>query len=109
MILITYTWLSIKKVIFKIALLAHKSLMGIAPSHLQELFCYTHFGREPKLTVPYFHSSYGQRSFSCAAPRLYNKLPMYVKSSNSLFKFKKILKTYLFCMNDYELNKLYKV
>ena len=35
-------WLSFKKrVIFKIALLAHKFLMGIAPSHLQELFCYT--------------------------------------------------------------------
>ena len=62
--------------------------MGIAPSHLQELFCYTHFGHGPKLTVPYFHSSYGQCSFSCAAPRLYNKLPMSIKSSNSLVKFK---------------------
>ena len=108
--LIKLHWLTIKKrVIFKIALLAHKSLLGIAPSYLQEMFLYAHFGREPKLIAPPCYTSYGQRSFSYSAPRIYNKLPHFVKSSANITDFKKTLKTFLFDLSDVELSKLYKL
>ena len=107
--LINLHWLSVKKrIIFKIALLAQKSLAGIAPKYLQEMFSYAHFGRKLSLIVPYSQTSYGQRSFSCAAPRIYNKLPQYVTSSETIHEFKKHLKTFLFHLSDSELNKLYQ-
>ena len=40
--------------------------------------------------------TYGERSFSYAAPNVWNKLPEKVKSAESLNVFKKNLKTYLF-------------
>ena len=38
----------------------------------------------------------GDRAFQCAAPKLWNGLPLHVKQSNSLKTFKKNLKTFLF-------------
>ena len=103
-------WLTIKKrVIFKIALLTYKSLVGIAPTYLQEMFCYAHFGRHPKLIIPYSQSLHGQRSFSNAAPRIYNKLPDHIKSSARIDVFKKSLKTFLFNLSDSELSTLYRI
>ena len=40
--------------------------------------------------------TFGERSFSNAAPEVWNKLPEYIKSSQSTAIFKKNLKTYLF-------------
>lgn len=39
-------WLSIKKrIVFKIALLAHKSIIGMAPQYLQDMFQFSHHGQ----------------------------------------------------------------
>jgi hypothetical protein len=38
--------------------------------------------------------------FACAAPRLWNKLPQKLRSSQSLLAFKKNLKTFLFTQLD---------
>ena len=101
-------WLPIKKrIIFKIALLTHKALIGLAPKYLQEMFSYSHHGRRLKLIIPNFRSSYGKRSFSCAAPRIYNHLPTTVTTSKDIYQFKNSLKTFLFNLTDYELKKLY--
>ena len=44
-----------------------------------------------------YSKTFGERSFSNAAPEVWNKLPEYIKSSQSTAIFKKNLKTYLFC------------
>ena len=43
--------------------------------------------------------TYGERSFSYAAPDVWNQLPQDVKSSETIAIFKKRLKTYLFTCN----------
>ena len=40
--------------------------------------------------------TYGERAFSVAAPRLWNKLPLQIRFSSSEAVFKANLKTYLF-------------
>ena len=42
---------------------------------------------------PRFAKSWGSRSFLCAAPHLWNKLPEYVKTAKSVDSFKTMLKT----------------
>ena len=46
----------------------------------------------PRVAVP----SYGERAFSVAAARLWNGLPVELKSCTDLVIFKKLLKTFLF-------------
>ena len=40
--------------------------------------------------------SYGDRSFSVAAPTLWNTLPVSLRNTDSILTFKSSLKTYLF-------------
>ena len=47
------------------------------------------------LIEPKSNRYWGDRSFSHAAPRLWNQLPSYVKSSVFIVQFKKKLKTHL--------------
>ena len=42
------------------------------------------------------HSTFADRSFSCYGPKLWNKLPDYIKSAASVDIFKKLLKPHLF-------------
>lgn len=102
-------WLDIRKrIIFKIALLAYKSINGIAPKYLQDFFRFCHHGHTLKLIVPSASSRYGDRSFSVIGPRLYNNLPLHITTSLSLASFKTSLKTYLFTLSDSETQKLYR-
>ena len=59
------------------------------------------------------HRTYAERSFSYMAPRLYNKLPIDLKSVNSVELFQSKLKTYIFhlCydLNTGELRPEYKL
>ena len=100
-------WLTVRKrVIFKLGLLAYKSVNGLAPVYLQELFRYAHHGHTLKLMVPQVNSSFGQKSFSVIGPRLFNKLPVSITSSINVDVFKKALKTYLFNLSLNDLNKI---
>ena len=84
-------WLNIRKrVVFKIGLLAYKSINGLAPQYLQDMFRYSHHGHVLKLIVPYSFSKYGNKCFSITiiGPRIYNKLPLHVTSSISTESFK---------------------
>ena len=104
-------WLSIKKrVIFKIALLSYKALNGIAPLYLQELFKYCHHGHSLKLMVPYNHclKNFSGRSFSVVGPKLINSLPSHITKCDSVTSFKASLKTFLFNLPNYEVDKLFK-
>ena len=98
-------WLSVKKrVIFKIALLVYKSVNGIAPPYLQQLFGYVSHGNTIRLDVPHTNSKLGARAFSVIGPKIYNSLPSDVKESSNIMTFKQKLKTYLFSKCDFELN-----
>ena len=82
--LIYLHWLTIKRrIIFKLALLVHKSLLGLSPlyigglyKYIQEMLSYAHYGQKVRLLVALTNTRDGQRSFSdehqdCI---LYNKL-----------------------------------
>ena len=103
-LLIDLHWLPVEqRIIFKILLITYKALNGLAPSYVVDLL-------EPyvprrslrsssklKLTEPTFHlKSYGFRSFSICAPRLWNSIPFEIRSSSSIDNFKSKLKTHLF-------------
>jgi hypothetical protein len=96
-------WLPVNyRIIYKLMLFVFKSLNGVAPAYIDDLLQIYNPPRtlrssnKMKLVEPKSHHSWGDRSFSCAAPRIWNKLPLHIKSSNTLMQFKKNLKTYLF-------------
>ena len=98
-------WLPVKqRVVFKIVLLTYKALNDIGPSYLKELLhpytpCrdglrITNMGllQEPKTN--YINTE--RRAFGAAAPREWNRLPLYIKLKPSVDSFKSALKTFLF-------------
>ena len=97
-------WLPIEnRIVFKILLLTFKARAKLAPQYIQDLINdYTpqrnlRSGSKCLLETPNYNlESYGKRAFSVAAPRLWNSLPMELKTSTSIDIFKKKLKTYLF-------------
>ena len=98
-------WLPIEdRIIFKVLLLAYKSLNDVGPVYLKDL---QHFYKPSfnlrsaddslKLIIPRTKlSTYGDRAFSVIAAVEWNKLPMQIRSSKSVQSFKSQLKTYLF-------------
>ena len=97
-------WLPVEQRInFKILLITYKALNGQAPTYLSDLLSYYRPARplrsstqNPLRNPCYNLKNYGGRSFAVAAPRLWNALPMAVKSSNSVDIFKRQLKSHLF-------------
>ena len=101
--LIELHWLPVRQRIqFKILLLTWKSLNGLAPSYISQLltpYVPTRTLRSSDkllLKIPKTFSSYGDRAFSSCAPKLWNSLPMDIRSCVSINAFKNRLKTYLF-------------
>ena len=97
-------WLPVKKrIVYKIAVLTYNCLYDNAsPVYLKDLisnYVPTRSLRsadknllvKPKRKL----KTFGDRSFSYAAPDVWNNLPLFVKSSESLCIFKKRLKTHL--------------
>lgn len=103
-VLYRLNWLPVEQRIeFKLLLLTFKALHNTAPSYLRELIEPYVPSRSLRssnlnfLSKPVFKlKSYGKRSFSCAAPELWNSLPLNIRSVNSLSTFKKLVKTWLF-------------
>ena len=97
-------WLPVEQRInFKILLITYKALNGQAPTYISDLLSYYRPARllrsstQNLLRNPCYNlKNYGDRFFAVAAPRLWNALPMAVKSSNSVDIFKRQLKSYLF-------------
>lgn len=101
----TLHWLPVRQRIqFKLAVLTYKALNGLAPAYLSDCLSVAHsagaYGLRSSdrsdLTVPRSRLVFGDRSFRCAAPRVWNSLPESVRASHSLATFKKNLKTFLF-------------
>lgn len=97
-------WLPVKeRVKYKILLLTFKVIQGLSPQYISELIITKQHGRNLRsnskflLQVPRTKTAtFGDRSFSCAAPKLWNELPPYLHSIDSLVTFKTKLKSYLF-------------
>lgn len=97
-------WLPVKyRIDFKILLLTFKALHSLAPPYLTDLLhIYTpsrtlRSSLSLSLVLPRIRlKTMGARTFSHAAPRLWNSLPLDIRNIDSLHTFKSRLKTYLF-------------
>ena len=91
------------RIIFKILVQTYKALNGLAPSYIKDLLKYKNSGRVLRFSNK--HSldepmaklkTYGDRAYSVAAPKLWNKLPLDIRLSSVVTVFKTNLKTCLF-------------
>ena len=94
-------WLPVsQRIVFKLMLIVHKSVNNIAPIYISELLkVYTpsrnlRSSNMSLLKEPTSKRTWGDRSFSVAAPRLWNHLPTKLKSCHSITRFKSLLKTH---------------
>lgn len=98
-------WLPIEfRITYKLLLITFKCLSGNAPVYLSELLDIYVPSRQLRSSSSVLLSehkttnSFGDRSFKCAAPHLWNKLPIAIRLINNMRQFKKALKTHLFSM-----------
>ena len=90
-------WLRVReRIVFKIALLVHKCLYGVAPNCLKKMLVYAGSQRTMKLKQATYSLSYGSRSFRRMAPKIWNLLPIKIRCESDVMDFKKQLKTFLF-------------
>jgi len=98
-------WLPItERIQYKLCLLVHKMFVGHAPDYIASLL--TPASDIPSrsslrssncdLVVPRTSRKIGDRAFSVAAPRAWNRLPTDLKLSCSTASFKSELKSFLF-------------
>ena len=92
-------WLRVEsRIIFKILLLVYKSVYGICSENLKIKYK-THNCRPEEylmLEVKHVNTKYGRRTFDYVGPRLWNALPLDVRSKENIEQFKKRVKTILF-------------
>ncbi len=96
-------WLPVScRIDFKVLLLTYKALHGKAPQYISDMLVFRE-ARESRSTkqnlllVPRTKCvTFGDRAFSVYAPRLWNTLPRFIRSADSVDTFKSHLKTYLF-------------
>ena len=96
-------WLNVDaRVTFKILLLVYKILNGFCPHDFG--LRYKGFNGRPNdfllLQTPTFKTKYGNRVFAYHGSRLWNALPLKVRSEDNIDKFKKDVKTILFEGNN---------
>ena len=99
-------WLPVcYRVEFKILLLVFKALIGLAPSYLSDLINVKKSTRclrsSDSIILSYPRSRLklrGDRAFSVAGPRMWNSLPLSVRSATSVYEFKSKLQSYLFTL-----------
>ena len=103
-ILIELHWLPVsQRIDYKILLITFKAIQEVAPQYICDLLKPYSVPRTLRsseanlLAIPPTRTkTYGDRSFSAAAPTLWNKLPDDLRELNELSPFKRQLKTYLF-------------
>ena len=94
-------WLPIReRIVFKMLTLTYKCLHDKAPDYLKNLLVlhpstsqYRSSKMSYRLIVPFItRQTFAARSFSVAAPRLWNNLPNSLKDSTSIEQFKRVLR-----------------
>ena len=102
-------WLKVKeRVIFKICLLVHKCLHGIAPLSLKEYLNYNTSTRTLQLIEPSYNGVAGSRRFARVGPKIWNLLPFHVRMECRTDEFKTRLKTYLFIESKRLIERLHE-
>lgn len=102
----TLHWLPVRERIkYKIAVYVFKCLNNLAPSYLSELLHIHDSQRQLRsssrsgviLKIPFTQrSTFMDRSFTVAGPKIWNDLPAHLRSVTELDHFKSLLKTHLF-------------
>ena len=92
-------WLRVEsRIIFKILLLVYKSTRGTCSKNLE--LEYKQYNCRPddflKLQLTFAKTKYGERRYEYFAPRLWNALPLHIRTEEKIEEFKKKLKTLLF-------------
>ncbi len=98
-------WLPIHyRIDFKVLLLVFKSLNGLTPVYLSDLLSAHNPGRSLRssnqrlLNVPLAKlKSRGDRAFAVAAPKLWNSLPVSIRTASTLNEFTAKLKSSVLC------------
>ena len=94
-------WLRVKeRITFKVLLIIHKSLLGVAPVDLQGIFTRSNSERSVKLETRRCYGKYGDKSIYVKGPKLWNSLPASIRMEKETEIFKKHLKTFLFSSSD---------
>ena len=101
-VLASLHWLPVSyRVKFKALMFVYKALNGLAPHYITELLDTTPSVRSLRsnergdLKVPGSKKvKRGDRAFSVAAPKLWNKLPLNIRTAPELQTFKTLLKTH---------------
>ncbi len=99
----TLKWLPVRfRIEYKLLVFVFKSLNGLAPTYLDALVKRHTSARSLRssdqqlLTIPRARLKLkGDRAFSVAAPKLWNLLPVSIRSAQTISSFKLLLKTYL--------------
>ncbi len=102
-ILFSLKWLPVRfRIEYKLLVFVFKSLNGLAPTYLDALVKHHTSARSLRssdqqlLTIPRARLKLkGDRAFSVAAPKLWNLLPVSIRSAQTISSFKLLLKTYL--------------
>ena len=101
-------WLKVRqRIIYKIVLMVHKCVHLKAPQSLSGLLKFGDSGRTMKLQELKVNSKFGARAFSRVGPKLWNCLPLQIRSEYDTDVFKKSLKSYLM-LNTETLNVKFK-
>ena len=109
--LINLHWLPVThRIEFKIAMLVHKCIYGVAPQYLLDLIKIKESSRYQLRSyrgILLMDNTYrtkktlGDRAFENAAPKVWNRLPLEIRQCQSLKIFKVLLKTHLFKLAFY--------
>ena len=96
-------WLPVKdRINFKVAVLVYGLLNSHQPSYLADLLTYKATARtlrttdQQLLTEHRCSTAFGGRAFVVAAPRLWNSIPLSIRTAPSVDVFRSQLKTYFF-------------
>ena len=96
-------WLPIKhRINFKIANITFRTLQSSQPVYLRSILHTHHSTRSLRLSntnllcAPFVRTSFGSRSFSVAAPKIWNSLPPALRMCTSHATFSHQLKTHYF-------------
>jgi hypothetical protein len=98
-------WLPVEqRIVFKLCRIVFKTLNNLALGYLKDILQYYRpsrilrsSGDQLRLIEPSYNlKSYGLRAFTVIAPRVWNKLPLDIRSSTSVNMFKSKSKTYLY-------------
>lgn len=105
-VLCSLHWLPVKyRILFKVIILTFKVLHGISPNYLKELITIKERSKYNLrsnngllLEMPSIKTkkTLGDRSFTVAAPTLWNNLPLALRNETNFSKFKSSLKTHFF-------------